>query len=292
MMSLLDLHFELDRRGIPVVLGGGFGLYLKRRHLVTTGARTLFDRLPQPRATNDLDLFLRAEVLADPARAAAVADAIRCLGYEAILGAELYQWKRKQRVGEIPREVKLDLLVGPVGALRAKLQGDRRRLRPRGRSVGNHAHPTEEAIGLEDDPLAISVEGKRSDGAPHRATVFIPQTFPFLMMKLHAFDDRKDDAAKEQGRHHALDVFTIVGTMTEEEYEGALRTGRSLYGEGHVARSRHIVRESFSTATAPGIIRLREHPLFQPDFALGEFIVVLGEIFPEAKSNAVQASDD
>src|SRR5262245_60630595 len=99
MTSLLDRHYELDRRGIPIVLGGGFGLYLKRKHLDAIGARTLFDRLPVSRATNDLDLFLRAEVLADAARAAEVAAAICGLGYEAIAGAEFYQWRRNLAVG-------------------------------------------------------------------------------------------------------------------------------------------------------------------------------------------------
>jgi hypothetical protein len=63
--SLLDLLHELEGRGIPIMVGGGFGLYMKRLHLAGTGQRTLFDQLPEPRSTNDLDLFLRAEVLAD-----------------------------------------------------------------------------------------------------------------------------------------------------------------------------------------------------------------------------------
>ena len=45
------------------------------------GERTLFAELPEPRATNDIDVFLRADLLADRASIAALVDAIRRLGY-------------------------------------------------------------------------------------------------------------------------------------------------------------------------------------------------------------------
>lgn len=64
--NLLDLLFELEGRGIPIMIGGGYGLFLKGRHLATTGERTLLEMLPKARATNDLDLFLRAELLSEP----------------------------------------------------------------------------------------------------------------------------------------------------------------------------------------------------------------------------------
>lgn len=79
--SRLDLLRVLDSSGIPLMIGGGFGLYLKRLHLERTGERTLFSILPAIRLTNDIDLFLRAEVLSDLARTREVADAIRRLGY-------------------------------------------------------------------------------------------------------------------------------------------------------------------------------------------------------------------
>jgi hypothetical protein len=279
MTSLLDLHYELGRRGIPLTVGGGLGLYLKRMHIASRGERTLFDELPTPRATNDVDLFLRAKVLADAERAAAVADAIRALGYEAIPGAEYYQWLRTMALGGTPREVKLDLLVGPTGDVRSRLHGDSRRVRPKGKSVGIHAHPTEEALGIEEDPIAVPVAGKRSDGSEYSGTVLIPRAFTFLMMKLHAFDDRQADPAKELGRHHALDIYTIVGMMTEGEYEDAIRLGKLLAAEQPVMRAKKIVSEAFSDETSPGTIRLREHPLFGANFALRAFSEVLAEIF-------------
>jgi len=36
------------------------------------------------------------------------------------------------------------------------------------------------------------------------------------MMKLLAFRDRLDDTDKAFGRYHALDLYTILATMTEK----------------------------------------------------------------------------
>jgi hypothetical protein len=82
--SLLDLLRELDGRGVPLTVGGGYGLYLKRAHLARTGQQTLFTELPDVRSTNDIDMFLRAEVLADLPRTKEVADAIKRLGYDVV----------------------------------------------------------------------------------------------------------------------------------------------------------------------------------------------------------------
>src|SRR5260370_16134459 len=99
------------------------------------------------------------------------------------------------------------------------------------------------------------------------------------MMKLHAFDDRKDDANKDLGRHHALDLYTIVGMMTEQEYERAKELGVTHAGNGHVARACAIVRGHFTSRTAVGVLRLREHKLFREDFLVDDGLSVLREIF-------------
>src|SRR4051794_25362122 len=108
--SLLDLLYELRDRDLPLTVGGGFGLFLKRIHLVGTAQRTLFDRLPSPRATHDLDLFIRAEILASLERTRELSEAIRRLGYEPVEEAKYFQWKRQVVVGGVSQEVKIDLL--------------------------------------------------------------------------------------------------------------------------------------------------------------------------------------
>ena len=92
--TLLDLLFELRELPVPLTIGGGFGLYLKRMRLDETRVRTLFSQLPMPRATNDLDLFVRADVLCDLQSMKAVAAALDRLGYEVVPEAKYMQWKK------------------------------------------------------------------------------------------------------------------------------------------------------------------------------------------------------
>jgi hypothetical protein len=120
--SLLDLLHELEGRDIPITVGGGFGLYLKRRHLEVVGARLMFDQLPAPRSTNDLDPFVRTEALIDLGRTREVAEAIRRLGYSVVEAAKFLQWRREVVVAGVPQEVKIDMLVGPLGERRKSLR--------------------------------------------------------------------------------------------------------------------------------------------------------------------------
>ena len=61
--ALLDLLYEIGDTGKKLIVGGGYGIYLKMDHLRRTNVRTLLQNWPEPRSTNDLDLFLRPELL-------------------------------------------------------------------------------------------------------------------------------------------------------------------------------------------------------------------------------------
>lgn len=277
--NLLDLLRELDARGIPLTVGGGFGLFLKRNHLERTGAQTLFAELPGVRATNDIDLFLRAEVIADLARTKEVAGAITRLGYVPVEEAKYLQWRRPVTVGGTTQEVKLDILVGPLGEKRAQLQVNPPRVRPKGKSVGFHAYKTDEALFIEEQPVEVEVRGVLSGGAAYTASVFVPEAFPYLLMKLSAFADRKADARKDLGRHHALDAYAIIGMMTEAEYERARELASRCQDDKFYRRVCQVVAGDFASPTSLGLLRMREHPLFRGDFRVEEFISALGEFF-------------
>lgn len=281
LTSLLDLHHELRATDVPLVVGGGFGLFLKRLHLAAHGTPTLFAELPEPRATNDIDLYLRVDVLADAGRTQALVAALGRLGYAPVEAAKYLQWRRPVAVGGATQEVKLDLLVGPLGPRRADLHVKPPRVRPKGAGVTLHAHQTDEALFLEERPVAVAVAGVRTGGEPYAATVHVPEAFPYLLMKLSAFADRKADADKDLGRHHALDAYAVVGMMTEAEYDRA----RELAGRGradpHYRRVCGVVAADFAAASSLGVLRLREHRLFRDDFRVGEFVQVLGEVFAE-----------
>jgi hypothetical protein len=281
-VCLLDLIHELAAQGISITIGGGYGLYLKRQYLISAGQRMLFDQLPAERSTNDLDLFLRVEVVADPERFGRVKEVIHQQGYLPVQGAEFLQWKRKVLIGGITQEVKVDVLVGPLGEHRHKLHVSSPRVRPKGKRLHHlhlHAHAVEEAVCIEDRPIAVPLTGLRSTGEACANEVFVPQAFPYLMMKLHAFADREAKGQTVKAQHHALDLYTIAGMMTEPEYEQAKELGAAHASVEPVQRARTIVGEHFSAKSASGIIRIQEHALYRDDFQLAPFSAVLAEVF-------------
>lgn len=275
--TLLDLARALDPAGIPLTVGGGFGLYLKQQHLRKTGERTLLQELPESRATNDIDLFLRVDLLAQLEAMKRVAAALKSLEFTPVDNAKYFQWERTLP-GDL--EVKIDLLVGPLGDFRSKLKTDKPpRVRPKG-NVQLHAHTTEEALEIDTRSAAIALSDRCTDGAPHSTTIYLPQPFTYLMMKLFAFDDRKEDAKKDVGRHHAMDIYRIVAMMTEGELGAAKELSRKYAGDERFQRACRIVAGDFASASSLGMLRLKEHQLFRPELELGEFADVLREIFP------------
>ena len=65
-ITVLDLDAALGGNA-DLMLGGGFGLYLKQLRLEQSDDKTLLprSRWPRARTTQDIDLFLRAEIVAD-----------------------------------------------------------------------------------------------------------------------------------------------------------------------------------------------------------------------------------
>ena len=76
-----------------------------------------------------------------------------------------------------------------------------------------------------------------------------------------------------------LDIYAIVGMMTEAELKRTRRLGVEGRRERHVERARAIVG-AVSSPTAVGLLRLREHPLFGDHFMTGDLMSVLAELFP------------
>ena len=67
--------------------------------------------------------------------------------------------------------------------------------------------------------------------------------------------------------------------QVESECQESLRLG-TLYGaDGRVREAREILRNDFAEPTSIGVIRLREDPLFRPEFPVPDFLAVLREIF-------------
>ena len=90
--ALLDLLWELQGTGINLIVGGGYGIFLKTIYVRERNLRTLLAEQPEVRSTNDLDLFLRPELLIQPGKLIPFSSAIEKLGYKVIETARNYQF--------------------------------------------------------------------------------------------------------------------------------------------------------------------------------------------------------
>ena len=281
--SLLDLLYELRTSDIHLTVGGGYGLYLKRQSLSETGARALLPLIAEPRSTDDIDLFLATQILVDSKTAKSVLAAVQNLNFKPVANKENFQFEKTFQIEAQAFRVKLDFLTrmpdDPISLNVLDIQGVRVRNKNGG---GIHAHRTDEAIAIEDDPIPIVLTGLRTTGEEFSDQVYLPQAYAYLMMKLFAFRDW--ETKKRNFGHaskHALDLYSIVAMLTEKEFMEAQQASQTYRHWPATREAAGIVQEFFPQVTTMGNIRLREHPRFSRDMDLAEFISVLGELFPE-----------
>lgn len=208
----------------------------------------------------------------------AVRGALDALGFQPVAGSEYMQFaKAAAPAGEI----KIDLLVGPLGDLfdPKTIKRDNRRVRPKAFKQ-LHAHPLDEAVAIEEHLTPIEISGNRSDGSPHMATVYVPQPFTYLLMKLLAFRDRVNDEGKSLARHHALDVYRIIGLVTQAEDDVVQSLAVKHRDDPKVIEARAVVSEFFARPDQLGVLRMREHPLFLSGMDVDGFIADLIAILP------------
>lgn len=273
--ALLDLVEQISGAKLKLIVGGGFGIYLRHKELLKTGnVKTLLKEWPQPRSTNDLDLFLKTELLADSAKLKPLADAIQQLGYNPIATAKYYQFFKPGLKGGEAGGFKIDILTGPVESLRQLgIKADSRRAHPVPK-IEFHAHPLDEALTLEEHLKSVVIESSGRHGA-----VFLPHPFSFIMMKLFALHDRQNDPEKDYGRHHALDIYTIVAMMTSREWEESVQLAEKYKHNRKMQEAAVIVHEMFNDELSPGVIRLRESKYYNDGFQLVEFLMALKDLF-------------
>jgi hypothetical protein len=275
--NLLDLLHALGDDAHRILLGGGYGLYLKQLHLAEAGVRTLIDveLWPSPRATEDLDLMLPADFVGDSRSMTSLRAVLDKLGYKVKEGAEYEQFVRTITNTQA---VKIDLLTAQLGVVQDlnTIKADRRRASPVAATRPKlHAHPTDGALSLTEAPAVLEVPGKLSSGQAFAGKVMIPDPFNYLLMKLTAYRDRRDDPDKDLGRHHALDVFRIVAMLTEPEYDRVHTNLQAFTNDAQVRSCVALVRSDFASDTARGVLAMREHQLWQNNSQLPVFLETL-----------------
>lgn len=260
-MTVLDLDSALGGNA-DLLLAGGFGLYLKQLHLEASKARTRLptNQWPRARTTQDIDLFLRAEVVADASQMAQYRAVLDRLEFKVEAEAKWLKFRRSVK----GQDVVVDLMVGPMGDLEDATERSTIRVKPRG-SSGLHARATDDALGVENEPSRIPVAGTRSDGVAHSCDVLVAQAFPFALMKLGALRDRINDTNKDEGRHHALDLYRIMAMLTESEDAVAGELATTFAGHAAIAQAILVIDEYWMPKNGMGRIRLREHPLCPSD---------------------------
>jgi len=279
--SMLDIWHAMGDASDRVLLGGGYGLYLKQQQMAKAGVDTLIpaELWPEPRTTQDLDLLLTAEVVGDAASMQLVRDALDALGFVVVPDREYLQFERKIGSAQV---VKVDLLTAQLGELNADpgIRADGRRARPRSVKGGKlHAHPTAGAIGLSTASQPIQIAGTRSDGTEASITVRLPHPFSYLLMKLTAYRDRKNDVDKDLGRHHALDIYRIVAMLTEPELAEVHAFLKAKRGDEQVESCRDVVLRDFLSKEPDGVRAMRKHPLWREPDQVAPFFDVLRDLF-------------
>jgi hypothetical protein len=252
---------------------------LRQRLLRALGTRTLRP-YPVARSTEDIDLFLTAELLVDAQKVTRFREALAALGYRPVESAKFYQFVRHVEHARLTRPLKIDLLadVPRLPGEKLALRADVRRVRNRA-VRGLHAHSTPEALTVEEHLLPVEVRWE-----DRTTTVFVPHPFSYLLLKLLALRDQLHDERKGFGRHHAFDLYTIMAMVTENEWSEACALRDRYRDEAPMPSARAVAAELFDSPDALGMIRLREHLRETgeevPRDHLERFVRDLRELFP------------
>ena len=99
------------------------------------------------------------------------------------------------------------------------------------------------------------------------------------MMKLFAFRDCMNDAAKDYGRHHALDMYTIIALMTEEEWDSSVAMYAGHRGDPKIEEACGLIGTLFGSELDFGALRLKENAYYRPEFQIADFLQALRDLF-------------
>lgn len=277
--ELLELKARLPET--PFFIGGGMGLYLRSAYHDSPRSPR-YPKAPPTRSTKDLDVILSADLIADSRQMDAIREALDDLGYD----VKTPNFQFKKEVDASGREVEVDLLTAPPREEQAEqVKESGIRARPRG-SPDIHGRVAEEARSIDRDAIPIDL----SDPADAHGiglkdpTIHIPSSFNYLILKLHAFSDRKDDEDADLGRHHAMDIFTTVTDMSETDWATAEQHFDEECEEPYLQQAIDIQQRHFSSERDLGILRMQENQTYRRhddefDDYLPDVIDDLNELF-------------
>ena len=272
---------------VPLIVGGGYGLLLRQKHIESSKIRTVRP-FPRTRSTQDLDLFLSIEFITSPEKMTALKEALLERGYQSIPGAYHYQFSREVDVFETKRTVKIDLLAPPPrdAELLKQMKVDSRRLRPKA-VTEIHAHVCEEAFSVAEKALYVEVKGDST------VSVMLPHPFSFFLLKLFAYRDQVHNQEKEYGRYHAFDIYRVAAMTSETEYAEVMSLARKYADDELVKEAGRIVSTLFDSTQSTGVLAIREYAIVEEfdlePVQIDEFVIDLKTFFgPEPRGTSRQ----
>lgn len=280
--NLLELVKCLQDEGVGVVIGGGLSYYLRQAYMVKNVPPHYSQLHFESRSTQDIDVFLGPQIIVEEQKVNVVKNVLAQLGYLPMESARFFQFQKTDE--ETGFTVKIDLLAAlPENQdQHGNMYINDFRIRPKAcRDI--HAYLTPEAATIDSDKVEIGL----SDESGNLITVAIPSAYNFLILKLHAFYDRKDrnDDNSDGGRHHAFDIFATVCQMSEGDWHMAKAHYKKEAGKSYLAKACKIRKEDFCSGESLGAIRVRENKAYQQcrseyDAVLDAFIKDLQDLFP------------
>lgn len=243
------------------ILAGGLGLRLRREFIVQSGQRTLFEEVPEARATSDIDLFLEIRLWVGQRAQLPLRNDLANLGYEVV--AEDWKFEKGRKLGSY--RISLDLMARrPTEAERVKVVNHRVGVR---QNAGIHGYYTPEAFAIEENPLPI----KLADGSSH-VIVRLAHPYASLNMKVAAARDWQRELTGEleqrwvtnepgtirKREKHLSDVFAIIGMMTESELDESAHFAEKYQRDPLAVSIRSAALQLFGSLEAPGSVVIRQ----------------------------------
>ena len=242
--QLTELAKAFNKISVKPVICGGLGVYLCFSESEGS-ARSMI------RVTNDIDLMIIKQQVAEMSRREAIAE---------IITGELEYAVRKDdrhfRFIKAP-DRQLDILSPPMENFQIKEH------RVKFVKSKLHGRLTVEACFIDEDLRTIALS---NDGVE----VQVPSPTNLLILKLCAFDDRDRDNETERAQAHAFDIYITVTLANRDDYlEGQRFLARHSNWQV-IQKVMSIVKDKFGSVDRPGWQRVLEATSFYPNLSAQE----------------------
>ena len=253
LKALFELAKELSKFNIPLIIGGGLSLYL--RTIYSSKVRSpRYPKQMEQRVTKDIDIFLSSDIIVDSTKVQFIRDSLAKLDY--LPKTKYFQFYKNIDFDFTKREVLIDILSAPPDEKKTENILIKK---PRIKNIdvkNFHAYLVPEAKGINYNRIKVDNLLKLFNESVDN--IFIISSYNYIILKLHAFKDRKEDPTVDLGRHHAYDIFATICDMDEDDWKNAKRHFQSEQEEDYIQESISIINTYFSSASDLGIIRLKK----------------------------------